>query len=226
MSPKSPVLVRGIGTCFAIVLALQAAWIVAPELIRPGVDIFPANATEANASAANDDAAATAAWIGWPRGELWIDYAVAANAGRVDDLESNAPSAPGPNATAKAAAETAASLEPADARAWVLIALNAQTSPNNSGVLAPLKMSYYTSAYSDELFPLRLAIATRSPDIADEELSIYVEYELGVVIAHKAELRPAISRAYRNASPAGRAFFDQTLAKLDPKYLIDLKSKP
>jgi hypothetical protein len=230
MTPRSPAVIRSLATGFAVVLGLQAAWIVTAELIRPRQVFFPANAMDAKSAIADNSAAATAAWIGWPRGDLWADYAVTANAGMIGSLETAASDAQSPNQAANSIAATAAALAPSDARAWVLLAMNAQSASNDaksdSKNLAPLRMSYYTSPYSDDLFPLRIQIATRSSAINDEELGIYAEYELGVAIRNKPALKPAIALAYRNASPAGRAFIEGVLAKLDANYLSELKSKP
>ena len=221
----APVLIRPFVTGFALVLGLLAAWIMAAELSRPSLGAFPANVVEAKAMAQQNSAAATAAWIGWPRGELWADYAVTANAGSIGATNASGPSRA--DDAANGVAETAAKLTPSDARTWLLLAMNAQTSANDPKTLALLKMSYYTSPYSDALFPLRIQVATRSLSITDEELSSFVEYELGVVVGQKPNLKRSIAPAYRTASPAGRRFFESALAKLDPAYLAELKaSKP
>jgi hypothetical protein len=102
--------------------------------------------------------------------------------------------------------------------------MNAQAASNDPKTLTLLKMSYYTSPYSDALFPMRIQVATGSPSIADEELSSYVEYELGVVVGRKPDLKRSVAPAYRTASPAGRRFFETVLEKLDPAYLAELKA--
>ncbi|MDI1346888.1 MAG: hypothetical protein PSV22_22760 [Pseudolabrys sp.] len=218
----APVLIRPFATGFALLLGLLATWIVAAELSRPSLGSFPANAVEAKAIALQNSAAATAAWIGWPRGELWADYAVIANAGSIGAMNASSPSRTDDHANG--IAETAARLAPSDARPWLLLAMNAQADSNDAKTLALLKMSYYTSPYSDALFPLRIQVTTRSPGIADEELSSFVEYELGVVVGRKSDLKRSIAPAYRTASPAGRRFFETVLAKLDPAYLVELKA--
>lgn len=226
MPLQSPVLVRRFAAGFAVILGLQAAWILAAELTRPVVHFFPGNGTDAKSAARYNSSAGAAAWIGWPRGDLWTDYAVTANAAVIGEIEDGVISSPSSlNKGASRVAETAAILAPSDARAWLLLAIDNATSPSNAGkALAQLKMSYYTAPYNDELFPLRIQVAARTPHIADEELSSFVEYEIGVVIRHKPSLKPSIASAYRTASPAGHRFFETTLAKLDPKYLAELKA--
>lgn len=218
----APVLFRPLATGFAVVLGMLAAWTLAAEVTRPSLGYFPANAAEAKAVALENSSAATAAWFGFPRGDLWTDYAVTANAGLISAAIANSPSRPDDHAND--VADTAAMFAPSDARSWLLLAVNAQAASNNAKTTALLKMSYYTSPYSDTLFPLRIQIATRSPSIADEELASFVEYELGVVVGQKPALKRSVALAYRSASPDGRRFFDSALAKLDPNYLNEMKS--
>ena len=226
MTFQSPTSVRSYASIFAIVLGLQAAWLITAELARPKLPFFPINGTEAQAAATHQSAAAIAAGIGWPRGSLWVDYAITANAAVAGNMEDGSiPNAPGANDKPYKTAETAAALTPADARAWVLLAMiTAQTDSKDSIALAQLKMSYYTSPYNDALFPLRIQIAARSPSIADDELQSFVEYELGMVVRHRPTLKRSIATAFRAASPAGRHFLESALAKLDPKLLAELRA--
>jgi hypothetical protein len=225
MTSSSPIVVRRFAAFFAAVLGLQAAWIMAAELTRPAMPFFPGNAVSAKMAATKAASAANAAWLGWPRGELWSDYAVTANAKLLNELESGAVSgAAGINDGARNVAETAATLAPSDARNWVLLAMNQMAAGNYGKALAQLKMSYYTSPYSDDLFPFRIQTAARSPSNTDEELSSYVEYELGVIVRQKPDLKRWIASAYGNGSSAGRQFLNQALNKVDPAYLAQLKA--
>lgn len=217
-----PILIRPFAISFAVLLGLLAAWIMAAELARPNLAFFPSSPIEAQTAASHNAAAATAAEFGWPRGELWVDHAVTAHANMIGAVIAGG-STRIPDGAA-GVAETAATLAPADPRAWLLLAANAQAAGDDTRASALLKMSYYTSPYSDALFPLRIQTATRSSSTADEELSSFVEYELGVAVGHKPDLRPAVAAAYRAASQSGRAFFDKALAKLDPNYLAQLKA--
>lgn len=217
----APVLFRPYATGFASLLGLLATWTLAAEATRPSLGYFPANAVEAKAVAQENSSAAAAAWFGWPRGDLWADYAITANAGLIGAATANSPIRADDHANE--VAETAAMFAPSDARSWLLLAMNAQATSNDTQTTALLKMSYYTAPYSDGLFPLRLQTATRSQSIADEELASFVEYELGVVVGQKPGLRRLIGLAYRSASPAGRRFFESALAKLDPTLLNELK---
>lgn len=226
MQPPTPELIRRYGTALAAILGLLAVWIVAAELIRPNLRYFPRTASQAQADAAQAAAAQTAAWLGWPRGPLWTDYALAASAADLASATNNAaPQKSSPNQAFAAIAETAARLAPSDARAWLLLAQAEQMASNNRAVQTRLKMSYYTSPYRDDLFPIRIQVVAHMPSNSDAELSSYAEYELAVALRRRPPLKESVTAAYRAASPSGRRFFEHALAKLDPDYLTYLMAK-
>lgn len=205
------------------VLAVQATWILAPEILRPALPFFPATPSEARSLATRHAEAALAAAVGWPRGDLWTDKALTANAALVsafeDGLPSRAPAAPDARATAR----TAAKLAPADARAWLLLAMASARSHDNKAP-AQLKMSYYTAPYSVRLFPLRVQVAAQLPQLNDRELQDFLQSELKMVIQGRPNLKLSIASAFRSATPAARQFFETALAQLDAKLLAQLRS--
>lgn len=213
---------RPFATAFAVALGLLGAWTIGAEMTRPHLGFFPANLAEVKLAAEQNQNATTAAWLGFPRGDLWSDYAVTANAAAIETAiaASSARRDDHPNDVAT----TAAIFAPSDARAWLLLAIHAQAASDVFKTTSLLKMSYYTSPYSDALFPLRIRIATRSPSIVDDELASFVEYELGVVVGQKPALKQAVAAAYSTASPDGRGFFDRALAKLDQNLLAEMRS--
>ncbi len=223
MPSPSPKTVRRFAIFFAVILGLQATWILAAELTRPTIPFFPNNAGSAKMAESKATSAAAAARLGWPRGDLWTADAVAANAAQLANTEAGSGAA-GANKSALDVAQTAAMLSPSDARNWVLLAMNQQAAGNHAKALALLKMSYYTSPYSDDLFPLRIQIAAHAVRLSDDELVSYLEYELGVVVRHKPDLKRAIASSYASGSPAGRQFLNSALTKLDPSYLTQLKA--
>ena len=205
------------------VLAVQAAWILLPEILRPALPFFPATSSEARSLAARHAEAALAAGIGWPRGDLWVDKSLTANAALLGAFEdgrpAGAPAVPGTRATAK----TAATLAPADARAWLLLAMTAARSRDNKAP-AQLKMSYYTAPYSARLFPLRVQVAAQLPQINDSELQGFLQSELKMIVQERPNLKPTIASAFRAATPAARQFFETALAQLDAGFLAELRS--
>jgi hypothetical protein len=199
---------------------------MAAEATRPKLPFFPMNGAEAKASAMYRSAMATAAWIGWPRGDLWVDYSVTVNAALLADIEDGiAGKADHPEQNAPGVSETAARLAPSDARAWLLLAsVNEQSASNDSRALAQLKMSYYTSPYNEHLFPLRIQIVARSTARFDGELRGFSDYELGLAIRGQPRLRQSIASAFRMASSEGRQILETSIGKHDPKFLAELKT--
>lgn len=222
---QPPNLVRRYGTAFAAVLTLLAVWVVATELIHPDLRYFPRTASEAQADAKNIATARLAAWLGWPRGQGWIDYALATNAAGLTSLANgNRPVKSDQDKTPAATAEKAAVLAPFDARAWLMLAWDELAASNNVAAQARLKMSYYTSPYRDDLFPFRIRVVAQMPGHADPELNSYAEYELRVAHQRQAPLNDDIAAAFRSASPSGRQFLEQALTKLDPTFWAALKA--
>jgi hypothetical protein len=213
--PNSRVPLRLCAGLFACILGLQTIWIVAAEITRPRMPYFPVSGVEAKSLAADRAAASLASTVGWPRGDLWIDSAIAENAAFLADSQNAAranSSGPGPYDTVA----RAAALAPSDARGWVILAaLSEQNSAAAAKAFAHLKMSYYTSPYNEALFPWRIQIASQLPADADEELRTYIKYEIGTVISRKPAAKLAIIAALKTSSPAGRKLLDSLLRELN-----------
>jgi hypothetical protein len=227
MAPQSPTSFRLYAMIFGAILGLQAVWLVAAELTRPALAFFPVDQAQATAAATNRSDAAAAAWIGWPRGELWVDYAMIANGAFLGSIEGGSTSKLQATEDENySAAATAAALSPSDARAWLLLAmLSEQSAQNGNQAQAQLKMSYYTSPYNAQLFPLRIQIGARLARLDDDELRGFMEYELGMIIQQKPDLKQAIALALRSGSAAGRHFLQDAIGKSDPKFLSQLQAE-
>ncbi|HLI93996.1 MAG TPA: hypothetical protein VKU83_10315, partial [Puia sp.] len=181
---------------------------------------FPTDKTEIDYASAQRDRAAIVASLGWPRGDLWADYALSADCRFLNDV----PASTTIDRT-EPVSEHALALAPYDARLWLLLsAINAQSGWKDDKTLAQLKMSYYTAPNDIRLIPLRISIALQSQAIGDKELQELVEHEIRTIIMRKPELKPVIATAYRGASAAGRAFVEEKLAVLDRKFLTDLQT--
>jgi hypothetical protein len=226
MTVKSPTSIRIHASTFAAILGLLSAWLIAAEAMRPTLPFFPANGADAKASAIRRSEAAAAAWIGWPRGGLWVDYAITTNAALLANFEDGiTDKAEHPDQNAFGVSETAARLDPSDARVWLLLAsVNEQSASNSSRALAQLKMSYYTSPYNEHLFPLRIQIVARSTAPFDDELRSFIDYELGMIVRDEPHFKQTIALAFRMASPAGHQFLAASIGKHDRKFLSELKA--
>jgi len=206
---------------FAAILGIEALWILTPELIRPAVPFFPTQTT-----APNPKAAVIAAQIGWLRGDLWADAAVASDAEILDVLPRKTGSQmPARFVEMRAITDTAAKDAPFDSRVWLLAAaLNSRSGQIDRKAANQLKMSFYTSPNDDRLIPLRIRLALQFNFLSDDELQYLIEQQIRTAALHKPELKPAIAAAYQDASPAGQQFIEGKLAEIDPHFLAELRS--
>jgi hypothetical protein len=204
---------------FAVILGLQATWILAAELARGPLPFSAGEKSEIEQRSAQIARATAATRIGWPRGDLWADYALA--------VASN-PSGAGPATNddgAKNISERALAAAPYDARVWLsLAAINARAGWNDDKTLAQLKMSYYTAPNDTRLIAGRIALALQSQAIADDELQTLVAHEIRTILTRKPELKPMIVSAYRTAPATARAFIEDQIGVLDQKFLTELRT--
>lgn len=227
MAPRRSFLFRTNILIFAGVLALQAAWLLAAALARPTLPYFPRDKADEERAAAFQSAAVTAASIGWVRGDLWTDAAIALSSGFINDIAGDSsPPTREPTDWARLAAERAARLSPHDSRIWLLLAaLDFRLGSSPRGDIANrLKMSYYTGPNETELTPLRLRIVTRSTAITDPEMQILVAQEIRTIILRHQDQKPAIVAAYRGSSSTGKQFIEATVNDLDKNLLAALRA--
>lgn len=216
-APKAPKSFRIFTGTFAVVLGLQAAWLLSAEALRPALPFFPTEKSEIDYAASQRNKAAAAASIGWPRGELWAEYALTADSKALD--EAALPATPDEPVSAKALAAA-----PYDARLWLLMfRVNAQSGWKDDKTLAQLKMSYYTAPNDTRLFPSRLRSAMLPQASGDDELRPLVAHEISAIVTRKPELKPIIADAYRTTNAAGRRLIEEQLTYLDRAFLAELQ---
>lgn len=219
---RSALKLRIFSIALATVLCLQAIWILAPEFYRPPLPFFPTTRNEVDEFSNARAAAADAARLGWIRGDLWVDYALAADAlflGRISDSASHI------GEENSEIAEHAATLAPYDARAWLLLSnLNFVVGAKVENAVAQLKMSFYTAPNDSRLVPLRISLAARLPFI-DEETQNLLEHDLRLAALHKPNLNSAIVTAYNNGSSVGREIIGKRLADIDPRFWAELVTR-
>jgi hypothetical protein len=208
---------------FAGVLALQAVWLITADFFRPVLAYFPRDkASEERASAARS-AAVTAALIGWVRGDLWTEAAIADLVGKIAG-GSGARLKPQRD-QARAVALRAARLSPHDSRTWLLLAaLGPRFDRQNWEVADRLKMSYFTGPNEVALAPLRIRIATRSMTINNAELQSLVAQEVRSIVLHHQDLKRSLLAAYREGSPEGKKFIEATVGDLDKDFLATIRA--
>jgi hypothetical protein len=221
MSSRAELWLRTAIFTFAMVLGLQAAWILATELSRRATIIDPASVEEGTADSPYQIAASRAARFGLVRGDLWAESALSfvnlsptgfsstVDLSRSETVED-----------VRTSAKQALRYSPHDARIWLVLAtLDSQLSARDSRVAASLRMSYYTGANEIELIPLRLLVLARSDALTNDDLKQLVYHDIRNVITRAPQLKYTIITAYREASPVGRQLLNQILAELDPTLL-------
>ena len=226
MTPRRTFWFRNNILIFAGVLAVQAAWLVTAEFIRPILPYFPQDKVSEERAAAARSAAVTAASIGWVRGDLWTDAAIALSSGLTSEAAGeSAPQMTQPRERARAVLKRAARLSPHDSRTWLLLAaLDSRFDWPNSEFANRLKMSYFTGPNELALTPLRIRIATRSMAITDAELQILVAQEIRTIILRHQDQRPSLLAAYRDASAEGKQFIEATVGDLDKNLLATIRA--
>jgi hypothetical protein len=193
---------------------LQAAWLFSVEVFRPTLPFFPTGQSEVDYAASQRSKAAAAASVGWPRGDLWAEYALAADS----KLHVSAPDE-GEPVSVKALATA-----PYDARLWLLLSrLNAQLGWKDEKTLAQLKMAYYTAPNDTRLFASRLQSAMQPQAAGDDELRPLVAHEISAIIMRKPELKPVIADVYRTTNASGRLLIEEQLTSLDRAFLAELQ---
>jgi hypothetical protein len=199
---------------FGALLGLLAAWILSAELMRPSAT----DAVRSESGAPDWEPIARRQWkakwaarLGLLRGDLWQDYAVVLAEPVLGAAEGGAKRLPPRDlANLRDAVHWTLALSPHEARAWLLsaAALAAQEGPADPRVMQSIKMSYYTGLNETAIIPERLLLAAQSAAVNDPELHSLIEREITTILAHKPELKPAISAAYRVASTEFKALVD------------------
>jgi hypothetical protein len=225
MMPQRMFWFRKIILVYACILAVQAAWLMAAEFIRPKLSYFPQDkGSEQRASAARS-AAVTAASIGWARGDLWTDAALEISSGVIGEVVGESDSEmTSIRRRANAVARRAAGLSPHDSRIWLLLAALESRFDWPSETANRLKMSYFTGPNELALIPLRIRIATRSMAITDAELQTLVAQEIRTVILRHQDQKPFLLAAYRDGSAEGKQFIEATVRDLDKNLLAAIRA--
>jgi hypothetical protein len=216
---------RALALVLALVLSCQALWLLAAELSRPAPITFPTGSEPVAGVAANRSAARTAAQLAILRGDLWAQSALTYS--DVFSFEGTAKGANDDPTTVQQArdvAERALSLAPHDARIWLVLAdIVSRFDWLNGKASAALRMSYYTGQNEIALIPSRLLLSVTLPAISDRDFQALVAHDLRTIVNRKPELKPAILKAYRYATPEGQQFIRDTVKGLDPNLLSNLQ---
>ena len=201
-------------------VALFSVWLILPELIRPNLPAFPANAAAARTAAENRTRSVVAASIAQVLGDLWTEAAVSAAAPMGFGLALTGSSAANGQIEDRSIFERAVRWLPSDSRAWLAFAAaNLGGGAAEPSVTELLKLSYLTGPNEMDLVAMRLAVVARGRALDDADVRQFARHDLENVLQHAADLRPAIVEAYRRGSPRGRQFIAAAVGELDPAFL-------
>ena len=189
---------------FAAVLALEAVWVLTPEIT------LLAGRGRANAC--------LAARLALVRGDLWNECALAEQPFRTG-LPANT------LVRLRGEAERAAFFAPHNGMTWLVLAnLDSHFDWLTHRAAAALKMSFYTGPNEASLIPNRLLVAVRFGALADDEVKLLVRHEVRTIITRRPEFKPSISSAYGDAPPEGKRFLESAVGEVDPNFLPVLRS--
>ena len=213
-------------SCSAI-LGLQALWLLTVEVVRPKISYFPATKAGLSAAVTHSFAAGIAAEIGVLRGDVYTEYAITQGAEFLPDVEGTKGTAPHRAVEeARTVASHAAALAPSDPRTWLLLAEVASHDSSPQDISEILKMSYYTGPNAVALMPERLTLAVRTAAIKDPDLQDLVSREIRTIVTRRPDLRPALFKAYGEASSEGREFIDSRIRNLDQNLYLAMHGSP
>ena len=205
----------------ALVLIAQAAWILGAELIEPGRGSLAQDAAPNSAARERIQKAATFAIV---RGDLWAKSGWAQIAPRDGAAATGSTSGSGPS-SALGDLNRAVRFAPHRSDAWLMLAwLADRDKPSGYDADALLKMSYYTAPNDLTLLPLRLNIALAAEWVTeDTELRDMIQHDVSLILTRQPDLRPALTAAYRSASPARKLIAERLISEVDPGYLMTIR---
>jgi hypothetical protein len=189
---------------FAAVLALEALWVLTPEV--------------AHLAGRGRVNACLAARLAIVRGDLWNECALAEQPFR-PDLPADV------LVRLRGEAERAAFFAPHNGMNWLILAnLDSHLDWLTRRAAAALKMSFYTWPNEASLISDRLLVAVRFEALADDEVKLLVRHEVRTIITRRPEFKPSISAAYGDAPPEGKRFLESVIGEVDPNFLPALRS--
>lgn len=205
------ILLRVVGICTAIVLALHAGMAFYGDLTRPNfraVDLFSGEPPPDKAKLA---AAAGLAAFSWD-GDLLANYAAATAADVLRPPSTEAGGRASENKAAQAAVLAALKVSPIRPALWLTLGtLQAQS---GEAVTPAVKMSYLSGSV-----PIDVAFArVRTAAATDEEIKLLAQSDIRSALANRSRYEPLLIAAYVQATPQGKSLLLEATKITDPKF--------
>lgn len=208
-------LLRVIGICTAIVLALHAGMAFYGDLIRPSFRASDLFSGEIPPDTARLAAAGGLASVSWD-GDLLANYAAATAAGILHRPSIDAAGRASENKAAQAAVIAALKVSPIRPALWLTLGtLQAQA---GEAVTPAVKMSYLTGAVPIDVAFSRVQTVTSSAAATDEEIKLLAQSDIRSALANRSRYEPLLIAAYVQATSQGKSLLLETTKVTDPKF--------
>ncbi|WP_454650442.1 hypothetical protein [Bradyrhizobium liaoningense] len=209
------ILLRVVGICSAIVLALHAGMAFYGDLTRPNFragDLFSGELPPDKAKLA---AAAGLAAFSWD-GDLLANYAAAMAAHVLQPPSTAAGGRASENKAAQAAVLAALKVSPIRPALWLTLGtLQAQS---GDAATPAVKMSYLTGSVPIDVAFSRVRTVTSSAAATDEEIKLLAQSDIRSALANRSRYEPLLIAAYVQATPQGKSLLLETTEITDPKF--------
>jgi hypothetical protein len=205
------------------VCAVQAIWIVVPELLHLRTIRIPFNVQPA--TPLDQDRANRAAAFAMVRGDLW------AEAGFADASRLGTDAAGGPEkelevVNARTALERALRYSPHRGDVWLMLSMLAERyKVPGLGPNPLLKMSFYTAPNELALIPQRLLLSSRIRGIEDPEMQDMIKRDIRLLLTRGSNPKSALVAAYKNASAENRPFIERFVSEIDPTSAASMRAE-
>ena len=194
---------------------------LAAEFLRPAALPLPSRTGTAPTSDQVSSANRVSA-IAPFRSDLKAEYALAL-AGQT--LKSEYTGQTESDATAQNAAKNALKFSPHDSRMWLVLALlQGRSDLGDSLIVESLKMSYLTGPNRGELIPIRLDSVTLNNSLINPDLKELARSDVRVILTQYPDQRQALVKDYVRGSAVGKAFLEESVSLIDPKFAESLRS--
>lgn len=207
------ILLRVIGICTAIVLALHAGIAFYGDLVRPNFrasDLFSGEIPPEKAKLAAAGGLASFSWDG----DLLANHAAAKAADVLHRPSSDAGARISENKTAQTAVLAALKVSPIRPALWLTFGtLQAQA---GEAVTPAVKMSYLTGSVPIDVALSRVRTVTSTAAASDEEIRLLAQSDIRSALANRSRYEPLLVAAYVQANPQGKSLLLETTKATDP----------
>lgn len=209
------VLLRMIGICTSLVLALYAGLAFFSDLVRPEFRAGDLSSAVIPADNANLTTAGLATPFSFD-GDLLANFASAKAANVLHHPASDTAKRTEENKAAQDAVISALKLSPIRPALWLTLStLEAQMGEPTTPAL---KMSYLTGAVPVDVAFSRIQTVTSSAAAADDEIRLLAHSDIRSALANRARYAPLLIAAYVQATPQGKSFLLESAQMIDPKF--------